>query len=273
MGFFSSGRFNLVVSFRYTPAAGEIDFWCQLLGQTSRVLHDATDGAHSIGQVLLSPNSMGGADADIWVHPNHDVWPNSMSARLWITAESLDISQDFTMWATILAHELAHYLYDVRDEYNNGSSCQGSIATQASLMEQYAWNNFRRWTDAAGGDYATFAAFFPDFQAAIATLTGGEPTEFCHAGNHNAAANNAQNNLNGRQSCWTYMANDANHNNIAYGLVVPGAGGPTLAAPAAPAATTCVELIPVQRFMLVLDRSGSMAGAKIDQLKVGANFW
>ena len=68
------------------------------------------------------------------------------------------------------------------------------------------------------------------------------------------------------------MANDANHNGIAYGLAAPGAGGPTQAAPAFPAGVVCTELIPVQRFMLVLDRSGSMLGAKIDQLKIGANF-
>ena len=201
MGFFSGGQFHLVVSFRYTPAAGEVDFWCRLLSETSAVLHDTTDGSQSIGQVLLSPNSMGGADADIWLHPNSDVWPNSTSARLWVATESLDLSQDFTMWPTILAHELSHYLYDLRDEYNNGSSCQGNINTQASLMEGYGWNNYRRWTDAGGNDYGTFAGFFPDFQGGIATLAGGEPTEFCHAGNHNATANNNQNNLNGGQSC------------------------------------------------------------------------
>ena len=273
MGFFSGGQFNLVVSFRYVPAAGELGFWCQMLGQASNILFDATDGTHSIGQVLLSPNSMGGADADIWVHPNSDVWPNSTSARLWFPTESLDVSQDFTMWATILAHELSHYVYDVRDEYNNGSVCQGNIATQASIMEGYDWDNYRRWTDAANADYDTFANFFPDFQAGVVILQGGEPTEFCHAGNHNALANNNQNNINGGQSCWTYMANDANHGGIAYGLVAPGAGGPALAAPGGAPVTTCTELIPVQRFMLVLDRSGSMAGAKFTQLQAGANFW
>jgi hypothetical protein len=110
------------------------------------------------------------------------VWPNSTAARLWNSTESLDISQDYSMWATIPAHELSHYLYDLRDEYNNGSSCQGSIATEASLMEGYAWDNYRRWTDAGGNDYGTFAVFSPDLQGGIATLTGGEPTEFCHHG-------------------------------------------------------------------------------------------
>lgn len=273
MGFFNGGRFNLTVSLRYVPQAGEIAFMCDLFNRTSRILHDATDGAHSIGTVLYAANSFGGADATIWVHPNSNVWPNSTSARLWFPTESMDISQDFLMWPTITAHELSHYLYDLRDEYNNGSACQNSIATQASIMEGYTWTDFTRWTDAGGDDYTTFAAFFPDYTGGVANLQQGQPTEFCHAGNHDTTGNNNQNNINGMQSCWTYMAGDANHNSIAYGLAVPGAGGPTAATPAAPAAVTCTTLIPVQRFMLVLDRSGSMAGAKLAQLKVGANFW
>ena len=80
MGFLSGSQFNLVISLRYTPVAGEMPFWCQLLEQTSRIIHDSTDGVLSIGQVLISANSMGGKDADIWVHPNDDVWPNSSGA-------------------------------------------------------------------------------------------------------------------------------------------------------------------------------------------------
>ena len=273
MGFFNGGRFNLTVSLRYTPQATEIAFLCDLFQRTSRILHDATDGAHSIGTVLYAANNFGGADASIWVHPNSDVWPNSTSARLWFPTESMDISQDFLMWPTIMAHELAHYLYDLRDEYNNGSACQNNIGTQASIMERYDWDVQTRWTDVGGNDYTTFATFFPDYTSAVASLQQGEPTEFCHAGNHNATANNNQNNINDMQSCWTYMAADANHNDIAYGLTGPGAGGPVGAAPAAPAPVTCTTLIPMQRFELVLDRSGSMIGAKFDQLKIGANFW
>jgi len=273
MGFFSAGQFNLVVSVRYATPDNEMPFWCALFEQVSRIIHDSTDGAQSIGQVLISANSMGGADADIWIHPNSDVWPNSTAARLWFPTESLDVSQDFMYYATILAHELSHYLYDVRDEYNNGSVCLGDITTEASMMEGYDWNNYTRWTDNATNDYPNWATFFPDFTGGDAVLQLGQPTEFCHDGNHNATANNNQNNINGNQSCWTYMANDANHNGIPYGLGVPGPGGPALAQPPFPAGVICTELIPVQRFMLVLDRSGSMSGSKIDQLKVGGNFW
>lgn len=273
MGFFSGDQFHLGVSFRYNPTQAELNFWSQLLEQTSRILHDASDGAHSIGQVLLSTNSMGGADADIWVHSASDVWPNSSWARLWFPAESLDVSQDFMYYATILAHELCHYLYDLRDEYNNNTVCQGDITTEACMMEGYPWEKLTRWTDASGNDYPDWATFFPDFQGGNATLQLGQPTEYCHDGNHNATANNNQNNLNGGQSCWTYIADDANHNDIPYGLTAPGTGGPTLAAPAQPAAVTITELIPVQRFMLVLDRSGSMSGVKLSQMQVGANFW
>jgi hypothetical protein len=272
MGFLSGSQFNLVISLRYTPVAGEMPFWCQLLEQTSRIIHDSTDGALSIGQVLISANSMGGKDADIWVHPNSDVWSNSTGARLWYPFESIDVPQDHMFYATILAHELSHYLYGLLDEYDNNSVCLGDIATQASIMEGYPWNNYTRWTDGAGADFPNWVTFFPAFTGGTAVLQLGNPSEYCHDGNHNANANNMQNNFNGG-SCWKHIANDAKHNNIPYGLVVPGAGGPALTAPALPAASVCTELIPVQRFMLVLDRSGSMLGTKIDQLKIGANFW
>ncbi|MGH3115809.1 MAG: vWA domain-containing protein [Gaiellales bacterium] len=273
MGYFDGGAFNLSVSLRYAPAPQELNFWCQVFNLSSRIMSDLTDGAQRIGTVLLSTNSMGGGDADIWIHPNADVWPNSTSARLWISTESMDTSQDFGFYPTILAHELSHYLYDLRDEYNNGSVCLGNVSTGASMMEGYPWTNYTRWTDGLGNDFPDFATFFPAFSAGTAQIQVGEPSEYCHAGNHNATANNNQNNLNGNQSCWTYIANDANHNGIPYGLTTPGAGGPAGAEPPLPTPTTCTELIPVQRFVLVLDRSGSMAGAKFTQLKVGANFW
>ncbi|WP_020605913.1 VWA domain-containing protein [Spirosoma spitsbergense] len=274
MGFYTNGKFNLSVSLRYAPATQELNFLCQMFQQVSRVLYDATDGQQYIASVHFAPDGLGGEGADIWIHPNADVWPNSTSARLWFTGESLDVSQDFTYYATILAHELSHYLYDLRDEYNNGSTCQGNITTQASLMEGYSWDFNNRWTDAAGNNYANFAAFFADFVAGTAVLQAGQLNEFCHAGNHNATANNNQNNINGNQSCWTYMGDNANHGNLPYNLSIPGAAGPTLAAPAPnPPATVCIELINAQRFMLVLDRSFSMVGSKIGQLIAGANFW
>ena len=82
MGFFNGGRFHLTVSLRYLPQTDEIAFLCDLFGRTSRILHDATDGVHSIGTVLFAANNFGGADASIWVHRNSLVWPSSASARL-----------------------------------------------------------------------------------------------------------------------------------------------------------------------------------------------
>jgi len=279
MGYFSGGKFHLSVSFRYDPVPGELGFWGQLMEQVSRLLYDATDGQHSIGQVLLSPNSMGGPDADIWVHPDGSVSTNSTDARLWFPNSALDISQDATSVAWILAHELCHYLYDLGDEYDHGSKCVGSIATQASMMESYAVDHCTRWKPASDIWYRTWAAFFPDFQAGAAILHQGQLSEFCHSGNHDTTQDNDQNYYNRKQSCWTYITDPANatpdRNPLThlYGLVAPGVAGPILPAPAPPLPVTCTNLIPVQRFMLVFDRSGSMAGAKLDQLKVGANFW
>lgn len=275
MGFYINGKFNLSVSLRYAPSAQELNFLCQMFQQVSKILYDVTDGQQSIGYIHIAPDSLGGEDADIWIHPNDDVWPpNSTSARLWFAGTSIDTSQDAIYFATVMVHELSHYLYDLRDEYNNGSTCLGDITTQGSLMEGYSWSFFNRWTDAGGNNYDTFVDFFADFIAGTAVLQAGQLNEFCHAGNHNATANNNQNNLNDNQSCWEYIGNDANHGDLPYNLTVPGAAGPGLAEPSPdPPATICIELISAQRYMLVLDRSYSMVGNKIEQLKAGAHFW
>src|SRR5262245_61566916 len=121
-GYFANRQFHLIVSIRYSPDAGEVDFWCRhFLEQVSRILYDTTDGQDSIGQVFLSTNSMGGQDADIWVWlPGTYGAPgvaNSSGARLWyLRPAALDISRDYTYYPTVLAHELCHYLYDLRDE-------------------------------------------------------------------------------------------------------------------------------------------------------------
>ena len=274
MGFLSGSQFNLVVSLRYTPAAGEMAFWCQLSNRSRASCTTRPTATLSIGQMLISPNSMGGEDADIWVHPNSDVWSNSTAARLWFPFESIDV--------------LAGLTCSIRR--SSRTSCRTTCTTSAtstttarrasgtSPRRRRSWRATpgpatRAGPMRAGADFPDWDTFFPDFTGGTAVLQNGQPSEFCHAGNHNATANNNQNNINGNQSCWTYMANDANHNGIPYGLAAPGRRWADAGRPAAPAAVVCTELIPVQRFMLVLDRSGSMLGAKFDQLKIGANFW
>ncbi|MBH0779321.1 vWA domain-containing protein [Nocardia bovistercoris] len=272
MGYFNGGRFNLTVSLRYTPRAGELEFLFDLFNRTSRLLHGATDGVHSIGTVLFATDGFGGADASIWLHPRSRFWPDSGAARLWLPAESLDTSQDYLMWPTVLVHELSHYLYDLLDEYNNSSWCQGDIKTRASIMETYPWEGQTRWTDAKEKDYhLSFEQFLRDYNDGTAIFREGEPTRYCHAGNHNTDVHNNQNDCHGLQSCWTYMAADNNHNNIAYGLTEPKADG--LESNLTPADVACTILIPAQRFELVLDRSLAMAGTTLEQLKIGAKFW
>jgi len=279
MGYFSGGKFYLVVSLRYRVAEGERNFWCQQFELVSRILHDATDGQHSIGAVFFGYNSQAAAIADIWVHRDLSGGTTSTAARLWSPTTAMELTRDQSINATIIAHELCHYLYDLRDEYDGGGTggCVGNPLTQACIMEDYLANYLTRWVDPTTGlSYRTWREFFPDFLAGIAILQHGMVSEFCHAGNHDGNEPNDQNHYNNHQSCWTYIANPTSTRNpltSAYGLIAPGTGGPTLATPAAPPAVACIDLIHVQRFMLVLDRSGSMIGDKLAHLKIGANFW
>ena len=272
VGSLTGSRFKLKVSLRYSPEPGETDFLCEFFRIVSGILWDATDGRLAIGQVDIATGSTGGADADIWIHPADTAWPNSTGARLWIPGESIDFAQDYLMFPTVLVHELGHYLFGLRDEYASGAKCVGKVSKQASLMERYGWGSYTRWTDSFGDVFQGWSTFFPAFAGKSAKFRGGQPSEFCFTGNHDANANHPQNLANGHQPCWTYIANDANHNAIPYGLSLPAAIGPLKKKPPLPPPPVCVEVQVVERSLLILGPREPSVGTG-DEISDGASFW
>jgi hypothetical protein len=279
-GFFYNGNFNLNVSLQYTPQAKELDFLSVFFNKASEILYDLTDGKHRIGTVFISTNASGSDNADILIWPCFVYAPpdmpphgviHSTDARLWFRTQSMDYNQDSLMYPTAMAHEFGHYLYSIADELG----CQNSVTSQACLMEYTAarlmtgsrWERMIRDPN-SGLQYLRFDLFWPHYTNASATslvaYRDGEPTEFCCSADHTLSS----------PSCWVCAANDGNHNNIPYGLTAPSSGySPEPTLPSNMPLTIVREVIPETRYELVLDRSGSMAGSKISQLKVGANFW
>lgn len=114
----TGGRFNLIVSFRYLNLEeGEFDFFRELFTQVSYALFRATYGQHFIGQVSFAFDYGASDIADIFIHPANSVFPNSTDARLWLPYSPMDMSQDLSMYVSLMVHELSHYLYNLRDEY------------------------------------------------------------------------------------------------------------------------------------------------------------
>ncbi len=278
-GFFFNGSFNLNISLQYSPQDKELAFLSEFFKKTSEILYDLTDGKHRIGTIFISTNASGSDNADILIWPCFVYAPRDMpphgiiqstDARLWFRTQSMDYNQDNLMYPTAMAHELGHYLYSIADE----SVCQNSATSQACLMEYTSARHMSgsRWErmvldPRSDLEYRTFDLFWPHYTNAnansLVTYQNGEPTEFCCLANH----------LN-PPSCWACAANDGNHNNIPYGLTAPNSGClPEPTSPSNMPLPIVQEVIPETRYELVLDRSGSMAGSKINQLKVGANFW
>ena len=254
----------------YMPQATEIAFLCDLVERTSRILHRRDRWRPLDRDGDVRSQHFGGADASIWIHPNSNVWPNSTSARLWFPTESMDISQDFLMWPTIMAHELSHYLYDLRDEYNNGSACQNNIGTQASIMESYGWGNYTRWTDAGGTELHHVRGILPDYTSAAATLQQGEPTAVLprrQPRRDPPTTTRTTSTACSRADVHGPPTPSQQHRLWAHAL---GAGGPTGAAPAAHAAVLH-DADPGAALRVGARRSGSMIG-RSRQLKIGANL-
>jgi hypothetical protein len=296
IGFFYNGCFHLNVSLQYTPKDDEIAFLNEFFNKTSQILYDVTDGQHRIGTVFISTDSSGRDSADILIWPCY-AWaprdmspqgypPDSIGANLWLRSQSMDYNQESLMYPSIMAHELGHYLYDIFDEYDSGrtnSGCQNDITTEACLMELngYQKKNYSRWERAQStpqGDklYRTFDIFWPDYtntSSNLVTYQDGQPTEFCCKKNHQLNGRTSSN-PNRLKPCWTYAATDGFHNGIPYGLQPPNdADLPNKTPPSQMPPTIVQKVLPETRYELVLDRSGSMVGSKISQLKVGANFW
>jgi hypothetical protein len=197
---------------------------------------------------------------------------------------------------TVHVHELAHYLYDLGDEYSAMGGCVQTQLPQppqppftVCLMENYPDSSHSCWVDSTGLSRAVFPDDPHDYvtdwkqHPAECAFQQGTLLHFCWdgavtamgpvPGDHQKATATDQNSRHAGLSCWTVMADDAKHQNIPYGLVYPGAK-PIAAGVAAPVVLTEVTpLTPVERFALVLDTSGSMAGAKLDGMIFGADYY
>ena len=126
--------------------------------------------------------------------------------------------------------------------------CIGGTTSNACVMEGGWWDGDRFGDDATGG-----------------ALVAGRVNEFCVASNHDPDDDTWQEDRYG-VSCWeTIVAN--------YPSMTAPAGLPVGAVPGGASAIGWVELVAEQRFMLVVDRSGSMTGNKLTEARFGADWW
>jgi hypothetical protein len=232
-GRFVNGHFDLFVTLSWNANATELADVQERLQQASELLFDATDGQARLGDVVIFNNNTGLEYADILITQGMG-GANATGARLGIFGQSLDLFTDDDIydplspddaWQT-LAHEIAHYVFDIKDEYSGpggSAECVASTPASACLMDNYKVTAY------------------------------DDASEFCHAGNHDPDGDTTQEAVHG-ESCWETIAGG-------YPTITAPAGAPAETPPGGFVNPTfTVYSTPIVRVVLVLDRSGSMNG-------------
>ncbi|MBK9384470.1 MAG: VWA domain-containing protein [Planctomycetes bacterium] len=239
-------KFSVSVRFQATPQ--QLDRLRTLFTRASALIHDATDGQHRFGTIAVGNASQGGSSADFWILPDGRSTTigrfGKKGDRCYLTMTDLEAQSASADGAWVIAHEFARLAYGLAPEYagpgaTNGRRCihAGDPATQsACLMDDY-WNR----------------------GAAV-----GGVSEFCVAGNHDHDHDTWQHAVHGG-SCWETMVEQ-------YADLVPPAGLP-VDAPGAPTPPTWSVLTADHRYFMVLDRSGSMIGERLEMAKLGARVF
>lgn len=263
-GELQGGRFNLSVSMRFDAdealiaPGGELN---QVFQQASDLLCDATDGQHQLGTITVFDNHEG-RDVDINIFQNQAGQENRSRATLRddtffglikhglggigtmdLFMGDLPVQMGPNDGAHTIVHELGHYAYGAYDEYadNTSVACidisRNPNSGQASLMENYT----------AGHQVGNQIVVI---------------SEFCVAGNHDPNNDTPQERERGK-SVWETM------HDFFPDLVVPN-GLPQDAPPATCEPIEWRRMASDTRFVLAIDTSGSMDGAKLTSAQLGA---
>ena len=254
-GTFKDGKFTFCVSVRFNATPAQLQQIRTAFQNASQILADATDGQHRFGTVRIVNNSGASATAEFWV--------NSGTGRAYATQGkygvrgehvNLFFESDFQGLhgsdgdAYTIAHEHAHHAYGILDEYSGPSGdAECAPRPDSPTLNFSLMDNF--WVR-GGGDPTT----------GTYTLN-----EFCVLGNHDPDKNTWQHAAHER-SAWEVIAT---HPRFA---AFPPGGLPISAAPPS-------EVVDFSDWtggltvMLLIDRSGSMVGGRIQFAKSAANLF
>jgi uncharacterized protein YegL len=265
-------KFNLILSVRYSKSSFNDDdtLWLEDLEQwrldfqrASELLYDATDGKHQLGDILVCTDSMGDQIADAYLMFTNGTSESSvLVSGLGTLNVQMLIGHDDNIHPIIIVHEMGHYIYGLRNENTCiGHDSAGLPKSSACIME---------------ATYQDGDQFFPKTPTTPAHFepSGNQQiSEFClpikaqpYTNMH--TTNNEQDHVN-HASCWQTMASQYNSS-----LIIPTVAEE--AEPNAPPADQIkwVVLDSAQRFVLVIDSSGSMSyDNKLTEAKIGADWW
>jgi uncharacterized protein YegL len=300
----ATGKFDLVLSIRYDATDDEnntndIDQWEVAFERASRLLYDATDGQHQLGNIYVFNNdSLNGNVADAWLMLD-DLTATQIDSTDGSSSNPGEPVIGALNWHIVFAssikyrpfmivHELGHYLYGLCDEYmldqyNSGGHCIGPMfvggtPTANSCIMEGRWDDGDHFgSDGVGGPFipGRVSEFCSQKDPAEAEPTAGYHTydNFQEKIHHPSPDPNPYAHF----SCWDTMMNAHRQPDPpaeTFGLVYPPSRLPEEAAHQDDAAPiNWIVMGQQQRFMLIVDRSGSMTGSKLEETKGGLDFW
>ena len=249
------GKFNLVLSIRYDASMTMINEWQAAWQRASELLFDATDGQHQLGNVYVCNRSSGGRNADAWLLST-EVGDSSTNGWHEIGHETFHMTLfgEERFRPFVLVHEFGHYAYGCDDEYKGPTQqsdllCIVDPSSNACIMQGKVTDGDRLGTNGTGGPFIR-----------------GRIRAFCVPSNHRTSTPVTNQQARYSRSCWETMV--ANFPTLTLPAGLPAGPGARVPDP-----INWQVLVPEQRFVLVLDRSGSMAGQKIEETKIGTRYW
>jgi len=116
-GTFKDGIFNLILSVRHHANPTRLMEWKLAFERASELLHHATGGAHRIGKVVIVNDEKGESEADAFLEQDPGV---SASAYFGLGTKNahMTLCSDERFRPFVIVHELGHFAYDLRDEYD-----------------------------------------------------------------------------------------------------------------------------------------------------------
>lgn len=120
----NKGAIHVRVSVRYDATTQELQQWQDIFADASTILYEATEGQFYVADVVVCNSCLGGEQADIWLQ---DDLRRSYIDITWNTPGiavpnvrgyfSVDVAVSPAKGSTTVAHEFAHYVLGLYDEY------------------------------------------------------------------------------------------------------------------------------------------------------------
>lgn len=245
------GAFNFGISARFDATAMQIDRVEQEFEKASDLLLDVTDGQHEFGDVVFCNSKAGGKAADIWLFASgRSRAPGKFgTAGDHISLAYTSVISNYgngTDGSWTVAHEFGHFAYGNRDEYSGPTPGEKRCIIKPNPNDQ---------TACLTENYKVYGA------------NGVGLTEWCVASTHaNPLGDNFQTTVNGK-SCW-----ESAKDRWGADINVP-AGAPVDAPPAGSFFYDFIQLEAENRYVVVIDRSGSMSGDRIALARQGGKIF